>query len=144
MQINSDYKTSGSSQNNSKSDSTGLLTTDGGKTKSNATEVLFISLPTGGGDTNGIDEKLSINALNGTAFFSFPLPFSPARGASPSLSLSYHSGAGNNIFGLSPNISLPSIKKQEDENYLYNIYSFLAFYFWPEPAEHCSKRRLTF
>jgi hypothetical protein len=107
MQINSDYKTSGSSQNNSTSESTELLTTGGGKTKSTAIEVLVISLTPGGGDPNGIGEKFSKIAINGTAFFSFPLPFYPARGASPSLSLSYNSCEGNNIFDLGWNISLP-------------------------------------
>jgi hypothetical protein len=94
------------------SGSPGLLTTDGGKTKSNAIEVPSILLPAGSGDTKGMDEKFSINAIAGTAFLSFPLLFSPARGASPSLPLTYHSGAGNNIFGLSWNTSVPSIKKK--------------------------------
>ncbi|MBL0136305.1 MAG: hypothetical protein IPP79_21195 [Chitinophagaceae bacterium] len=59
-----------------------------------------ISLPKGGGAIKGIDEKFSVNTINGTASISIPLPFSPARGATPSLSLSYNSGAGNGIFGL--------------------------------------------
>ena len=83
-------------QNNSSSQ----FQPDGGKTKSNAIEIPSISLPKGGGAIKGIDEKFSVNAVNGTASFSIPLPFSPARGASPSLSLSYNSGAGNGIFGL--------------------------------------------
>ncbi|NNV57631.1 insecticidal toxin complex protein [Panacibacter sp. KCS-6] len=92
-----------------------FLKTDGGKTKSNAIDVPSISLPKGGGAIKGIDEKFSVNAVNGTASFSIPLPFSPARGASPSLSLSYNSGAGNSIFGLGWNISLPSIKRKTDK-----------------------------
>ena len=84
------------SQNSSSSQ---FLKTDGGKTKSNAIEVPSISLPKGGGAIKGIDEKFSVNAVNGTSSFSIPLPFSPSRGASPSLSLSYSSGAGNGIFG---------------------------------------------
>ena len=100
------------SQNESSSQ---FLKTDGGKTKSNAIEVPSISLPKGGGAIKGIDEKFSVNAVNGTASFSLPLPFSPARGASPSLSLSYSSGAGNGIFGLGWNISLGSIKRKTDK-----------------------------
>ena len=76
-----------------------FMKTDGGKTKANAIEIPSISLPSGGGAIKGIDEKFSVNAVNGTASFSIPLPFSPARGASPALSLSYNSGAGNGIFG---------------------------------------------
>ena len=71
-----------------------------GKTKSNAIEVPSISLPKGGGAIKGIDEKFSVNAVNGTSSFSIPLPFTPARGATPALSLSYSSGVGNGIFGL--------------------------------------------
>lgn len=91
-----------------------FLRTDGGKTKSNAIEIPSVSLPKGGGAIKGIDEKFSVNAVNGTASFSIPLPFSPARGASPSLSLAYNSGAGNNIFGLGWNLDLSSIKRKTD------------------------------
>ncbi len=92
-----------------------ILKTDGGKTKSNAIEVPSITLPKGGGALKGIDEKFSVNAVNGTSSFSVPLPFSPARGASTGLSLSYNSGAGNGIFGLGWNISLGSIKRKTDK-----------------------------
>lgn len=92
-----------------------FLKTDGGKTKSNAIEVPSISLPKGGGAIKGIDEKFSVNAVNGTSSFSIPLPFSPARGASPALSVSYNSGAGNGVFGLGWNLSLGSIKRKTDK-----------------------------
>jgi len=95
--------------------SSNFLKTDGGKTKSNAIEVPSISLPKGGGAIKGIDEKFSVNAVNGTSSFSVPLPFSPARGASPSLGISYSSGAGNGIFGLGWNLSLGSIKRKTDK-----------------------------
>lgn len=58
---------------------------DGGKTKSNAIEVPSISLPKGRGAIKGIDEKFSVNAVNGTAPFSVPLHFFHDRGALPSL-----------------------------------------------------------
>src|ERR1044072_6862701 len=92
-----------------------LLSTGGGKTKSNAIEIPSVSLPKGGGALKGIDEKFSVNAVNGTAGFSMPLPVSPARGVTPSLSLAYNSGAGNGIFGLGWSYSLASIKRKTDK-----------------------------
>lgn len=92
-----------------------FLKTDGGKTKSNAIETPSISLPKGGGAIKGIDEKFSVNAVNGTSSFSIPLPFSPARGVSPELNLSYSSGSGNGTFGLGWNLSLGSIKRKTDK-----------------------------
>lgn len=89
-----------------------FLKTDGGKTKSNAIQVPSIELPQGGGAIRGIDEKLTVNAVNGTASFSIPLPFSPARGASPSLALSYNSGGGNGIFGLGWDLGLACIQRK--------------------------------
>lgn len=84
-------------------------------TKSNAIEVPSISLPKGGGALKGIDEKFSVNAVNGTAAFSIPLPVSPARGVVPQLNLSYNSGGGNGVFGLGWNLSLASIKRKTDK-----------------------------
>lgn len=93
-----------------------FLKSDGGKTKSNAIEIPSISLPKGGGAIKGIDEKFSINAVNGTASFSLPLLFSPARGdVSPALNLTYSSGSGNGIFGLGWTLNLPSIKRKTDK-----------------------------
>ncbi len=92
-----------------------FLKPDGGKTESNAIEIPSISLPKGGGAIKGIDEKFSVNAVNGTASFSIPLPFSSARGASPALGLSYNSGAGNGVFGLGWVLSMPSIKRKTDK-----------------------------
>lgn len=93
-----------------------FLKADGGKTKSNAIEIPSIALPKGGGAIKGIDEKFSVNAVNGTTSFSIPLPFSPARGgASPALNLTYDSGAGNGIFGIGWTLSLPAIKRKTDK-----------------------------
>ncbi len=97
------------------SPSSQFLKTDGGKTKSNSLEIPSISLPKGGGAIKGIDEKFTVNAVGGTASFSMPLPFSPARGASPVLNLKYNSGAGNGVFGLGWTLSLPSIKRKTDK-----------------------------
>ena len=92
-----------------------FLNTNRGKTKSNAIEVPTLTLPKGGGAVRGIDEKFSVNAVNGSAAFSFPLPFSNARGITPTLSLSYNSAAGNSIFGLGWNLALSSIKRKSDK-----------------------------
>ena len=95
--------------------SNGFLDTDRGKTKSNALEVPSINLPKGGGALSGIDEKFQVNAVNGTAAFSVPLPFAGTRGASPALTLSYNSGSGNGTFGLGWKINLASIKRATDK-----------------------------
>jgi RHS repeat-associated protein len=92
-----------------------FVATDGGKTKSNAIAIPSVNLPKGGGAIKGVDEKFHANAVNGTAGLTIPLPFSPARGASPNLSLSYNSGSGNGVFGLGWKISLSSIKRTTDK-----------------------------
>lgn len=93
-----------------------LLRTDGGKTTSNAIQIPSINLPKGGAAIKGIDEKFSVNAVNGSSSFSVPLPVSPARGATPALSLIYNSGSGNGIFGLGWSINLPSVKRKTDKH----------------------------
>lgn len=86
------------------------------KTKSNLIQIPSVSLPKGGGAIKSIDEKFTVNAVNGTASFSIPLPFSPGRnGAAPGLSLSYNSGGGNSIFGLGWNCDFPSIQRRTDK-----------------------------
>jgi RHS repeat-associated protein len=86
-----------------------------GKTKSNAIEIPTINLPKGGGAMKGIDEKFSVNTVNGTASISFALPTAAARGLAPDLSLGYDSGSGNGIFGLGWNLTIPSIKRKTDK-----------------------------
>jgi len=115
MQTNSDYKSSDSSRSESKFHPSGFLKTDGGKTKSNSIEIPSITLPKGGGAIKGIDEKFSVNAVNGTAAYSMPLPFSPGRSNfTPSLSLSYNSGGGNSPFGLGWSADYPHIQRKTD------------------------------
>lgn len=92
-----------------------FLNTEGGKTKSNAIEIPAINLPKGGGAIKGIDEKFTVNAVNGTASYSVQLPVGTTRGMQPSLSLSYSSGGGNSIFGLGWSHNLPSIKRKTDK-----------------------------
>ena len=74
-----------------------------------------VSLPKGGGAIKGIDEKFSVNAINGTAAFSIPIPVSNARGFSPGLSLSYNSGNGNGIFGLGWSLDTISIRRKTEK-----------------------------
>lgn len=75
-----------------------------------------ISLPKGGGALKGIDEKFSVNAVNGTAGLELPLPLSPGRGGfTPALSVSYNSGSGNSAFGLGWSLGLPSIQRKTDK-----------------------------
>lgn len=75
-----------------------------------------IALPKGGGALKGIDEKFQVNAANGTAGFSIPLPVSPGRnGFQPALSLSYNSGSGNSAFGLGWSVDLPAIQRKTDK-----------------------------
>lgn len=84
--------------------------------ESNAIEIPKISLPQGGGALKGIDEKFEVNAANGTASFSVPLPISPGRnGFSPSLALSYNSGGGNSIYGLGWSVDYPMIQRKTDK-----------------------------
>ena len=75
-----------------------------------------ISLPKGGGALKGIDEKFSVNAVNGTSSMQVPLPLTPGRsGFTPSLNLSYSSGGGNSEFGLGWSLGLPSIQRRTDK-----------------------------
>lgn len=71
-----------------------------------------INLPKGGGAIRSIDEKFSVNAVNGTAALSIPLPVSDARGFSPSLLLNYNSGSGNGVWGMGWSLGTGSVKRK--------------------------------
>lgn len=93
-----------------------IISSEERATKSNAIEIPSIALPKGGGALKGIDEKFEVNAANGTASLSVPLPLSPGRnGFTPSLSLSYNSGAGNSLFGIGWDLGYPSIQRKTDK-----------------------------
>ena len=78
----------------------------------NRIDIPKIELPKGGGAVRAIDEKLRVNAANGTSSFSIPLPFHPGRdGFGPALSLTYDSGGGMGLFGLGWSLNLPSISR---------------------------------
>jgi RHS repeat-associated protein len=92
------------------------VSNDGASTKSNSIEIPSISLPKGGGALKGIDEKFQVNASNGTASFSIPLPITPSRGNfQPALTLDYNSGVGNSIFGAGWGVDFPSIQRRTDK-----------------------------
>ena len=75
-----------------------------------------IDLPRGGGSIRSIDEKFSVNAVNGTAGCSIPLPFSPSRnGFMPSMELGYNSGSGNGVFGLGWQAGTASITRKTEK-----------------------------
>ncbi len=85
-------------------------------TESNSLEIPDISLPKGGGALRGIDEKFEVNAANGTAGFSIPLPITAGRNnITPSLSLSYNSGNGNSAYGLGWSLDQPIIQRKTDK-----------------------------
>ncbi|MEX2569344.1 MAG: SpvB/TcaC N-terminal domain-containing protein [Cyclobacteriaceae bacterium] len=84
--------------------------------ESNQISIPKLELPKGGGAIKGIDEKFKVNAANGTASLSVPLPITPGRhGFGPSLSLSYSSGGGNSPFGLGWSLDLPQISLKTDK-----------------------------
>lgn len=69
-------------------------------TNSFSIQIPQISLPKGGGAIKGIDEKFQVNAANGTASLSLPLPFSPGRnGFMPAVALGYNSGGRERSLG---------------------------------------------
>src|SRR6266540_5071329 len=87
-----------------------------GKEKSDSfAQAPQINLPKGGGAIKSIDEKFSVNAVNGTAALSVPVPVSDARGLSPSLQINYNSGSGNGIFGMGWLLSIGSIKRKTEK-----------------------------
>ncbi|MEM1256408.1 MAG: SpvB/TcaC N-terminal domain-containing protein [Cyanobacteria bacterium P01_H01_bin.21] len=80
------------------------------------TSVPAISLPKGGGAIKGMGEKFAANPVTGTGTMSVPIATSPGRsGFGPQLSLSYDSGAGNSVFGLGWNLSIPAITRKTDK-----------------------------
>lgn len=75
------------------------------------------ALPKGGGAVRGIDEKLEVNPSSGSCTLSIPIAVSQARSTAgtPSLTLSYNSGAGNGPFGLGWGITVASIPRKTDK-----------------------------
>lgn len=83
---------------------------------SSAPVLASVTLPKGGGAIRGLDEKLSVDAASGSANLGIPLPFNAGRsGFTPSLQLSYLSGAGNGPFGFGWALDLPTITRKTDK-----------------------------
>ena len=79
-------------------------------TKSNAIQFPDISIPKGGGTLTGIDKKFEVNAAEGIAGFTIPIPIIPdIINFTPSINLSYNSGSDNNFFCIGWAVALPSI-----------------------------------
>ena len=74
-------------------------------------EVPSIETPKGGGALKSVDEKFSVNAVNGSSSISIPVPVTSARALTPSLALSYNSAAGNGPFGMGWTLSTASISR---------------------------------
>jgi RHS repeat-associated protein len=71
-------------------------------------------LPSGGGSLRGLGEKFAANPCTGTGALSIPIPTSPARALTPSLELTYSSGAGNGPFALGWSLSVPAIARKTE------------------------------
>lgn len=78
-------------------------------------QIPTVSLPKIGGAIKSIDEKFEINAVNGSANFSIPLPTGSARGFGASLSIAYNSGGGNGLFGMGWSLSIASIRRKTEK-----------------------------
>lgn len=95
-------------------------TQDGAKAKkqpqqNSAQRAPILSLPKGGGALKSIDEKFSVNPVNGTSTLSVPLPFSRGRAGGPGHGLQYSSGGGNGVYGLGWTLDLPGIQRRTDK-----------------------------
>jgi hypothetical protein len=96
-------------------------TRDGDKQGTEADKSYFappspVTLPKGGGAIKGMGEKFAANPVTGTGSMSVPIATSPGRaGFGPQLSVTYDSGAGNGVFGLGWDLSLPSISRKTDK-----------------------------
>ncbi len=104
------------SQKNDENTSISSSKSDGKRPDSSSIQIPSITLPKGGGALKNIDEKFLVNAANGTAAFSVPLPFSKTRSEfAPALTLNYNSGSGNGIFGLGWNCDVSFIQRKTDK-----------------------------
>ncbi|CAI1993692.1 SpvB/TcaC N-terminal domain-containing protein [Serratia marcescens] len=68
------------------------------------------TLPSGGGSISGLRSEAGSAGPDGAATLSIPLPVSAGRGYAPSLSLNYHSRAGNGPLGMGWSLSLPAVR----------------------------------
>lgn len=114
--FNNDNKQGPFAERNRTSQSEDVRDSNQPPSNSNQIQIPSISLPKGGGALKNIDEKFEVNAVNGTAGFSVPLPFSKTRSDFiPAVTLSYNSGSGNSEFGLGWNLGFSSIQRKTDK-----------------------------
>ncbi|MBB1584756.1 SpvB/TcaC N-terminal domain-containing protein [Serratia sp. OS31] len=73
------------------------------------------SLPTGGGAISGLKGHVAGGGPDGAATLSLPLPVSRGRGYFPDLSLSYHSRAGNGVWGMGWGMDIPNIRLRTEK-----------------------------
>ncbi|WP_284982363.1 SpvB/TcaC N-terminal domain-containing protein [Arthrobacter sp. efr-133-TYG-118] len=74
-----------------------------------------IAVPKGGGALSGLGETFQPDLHTGTGNLTVPIPLPPGRrGMTPSLSLSYSTGAGNGPFGLGWALSVPQVSRRTD------------------------------
>ncbi len=75
-----------------------------------------INLPKGGGAIQGIGESFKPNLFSGTGKFTVPIGLSPGRsGFTPTLQVQYDSGAGNGVFGLGWDLSIPRVTRKTEK-----------------------------
>lgn len=81
----------------------------------NKINIPELSLPKGGGAIKGIGETFQPNSFSGVGSFSVPIYTSPCRGFEPKISLDYHSGSGNGVFGTGFSLSVPKISRKTEQ-----------------------------
>jgi RHS repeat-associated protein len=75
-----------------------------------------VRVPSGGGAIRGMGEKFDVNAANGTATLSVPIPTTPGRsGFGPTLVLAYDSGNGNGPYGFGWALDVPQVSRRTDK-----------------------------
>ena len=83
--------------------------TENRETNKHSIEIPNLELPKGGGAVRDTDEMFKVNTINATSAINIPLPFSKARGVTPTIALNYNSSSRNSEFGLGWNLSTNSI-----------------------------------
>jgi len=74
-----------------------------------------MGLPRGDGATQGIGEAFTTSAATGSASLIIPLPLTRGRGGfGPSLSLAYHGGGGNSLYGIGWSVGSSAVLRRTD------------------------------
>lgn len=104
-------------------------------------DVVTPSLPKGGGAIHSIGTGWGAVGMTGGASFQVPLPFSPGRGFTAPMSLSYHSELGNSPFGMGWDASAGAISR----NTLKGVpaYNHEDVFIGPSGSELIPERTLT-